>query len=85
MVARVFAGLRGTKPVIGAGGVFDGDDVWRMMGAGASLVQLYTGFIYGGPLVVGRIHRRLVQLMEQNRIATLAEWIGRAQPLESRN
>lgn len=85
MVARVFAALRGTKPVIGVGGVFDGDDVWRMMGAGASLVQLYTGFIYGGPLVVGRIHRRLVQLMEQNRIATLAEWIGRDQPLESRN
>lgn len=80
MVARTFTALRGAKPVIGVGGIFDGDDVWRMMEAGASLVQLYTGFIYGGPLVVSRIHRRLVQLMERNQIATLADLTGRNPP-----
>ncbi|MFF5227643.1 quinone-dependent dihydroorotate dehydrogenase [Dactylosporangium sp. NPDC000521] len=39
-------------PVIGVGGITTADDVTRMLDAGASLVQLYTGFIYHGPRLV---------------------------------
>lgn len=42
----------GRLPIIGVGGLLDGDDVARMIDAGASLVQLYTGFIYRGPALV---------------------------------
>lgn len=42
----------GALPVIGVGGILDADDAARMLDAGASLVQLYTGFIYGGPALV---------------------------------
>lgn len=44
--------LRGAMPVIGVGGVMSGDDAVEKVQAGASLVQLYTGFIYRGPGLV---------------------------------
>ncbi|GAA1753160.1 quinone-dependent dihydroorotate dehydrogenase [Luedemannella helvata] len=44
-------------PVIGVGGVLDADDAARLFDAGASLVQLYTGFIYRGPALVRAIAR----------------------------
>ncbi|WP_091448799.1 quinone-dependent dihydroorotate dehydrogenase [Actinokineospora iranica] len=47
----------GTLPVIGVGGIFTADDALRMLDAGASLVQVYTGFIYEGPPLVRRINR----------------------------
>ncbi len=51
---RVLAqALDGALPVIGVGGIMSAGDAVAMMDAGASLVQLYTGLIYGGPALVG--------------------------------
>ncbi|NJM08454.1 dihydroorotate dehydrogenase (quinone), partial [Candidatus Gracilibacteria bacterium] len=47
-------------PIVGVGGIFDADDAARMLDAGASLVQLYTGLVYEGPLVPRRINRGLL-------------------------
>lgn len=41
-------------PIIGVGGIMSADDAARMFDAGASLIQLYTGFIYHGPALVRR-------------------------------
>ncbi len=46
-----------TLPVIGTGGILTPEDALDMIKAGASLVQVYTGFIYEGPLVVKRINQ----------------------------
>lgn len=43
-------------PVIAAGGIMTADDAAAMFDLGAALVQLYTGFIYGGPALVARIN-----------------------------
>jgi dihydroorotate dehydrogenase len=45
--------------LIAAGGIETGDDAWERLAAGATLVQAYTGFIYGGPLWPRRVHDRL--------------------------
>ncbi|MEV0720891.1 quinone-dependent dihydroorotate dehydrogenase [Asanoa sp. NPDC050611] len=45
----------GQLPVIGVGGIMTPDDAARMFDAGASLVQVYSGFIYHGPALVRRI------------------------------
>jgi dihydroorotate dehydrogenase len=42
-------------PIVGCGGIFSVDDAKRMLDAGAVLLQLYTGFIYEGPLVARRL------------------------------
>jgi len=49
----------GTVPIIGVGGISGPDDALRMLDAGASLVQLYTAFIYSGPALVRQIARTL--------------------------
>lgn len=43
-------------PIIGVGGIHTPDDVQEKLAAGASLVQLYTGFVYEGPAVVRRMN-----------------------------
>jgi len=55
MVAKIHGRTQGKLPIIGVGGVFGADDVQAKLDAGASLVQLYTGLIYRGPMVVKRI------------------------------
>ena len=42
-------------PIIGVGGIMDGDDAKEKFDAGASLVQIYTGFIYKGPSLIKEI------------------------------
>ena len=48
-------------PVIAVGGIFTADDAVEMLNAGASLVQIYTGFIYNGPSLVKKINQKLLQ------------------------
>lgn len=49
----------GKLPIVGVGGVFTADDVRAKLDAGASLVQVYTGLVYEGPAMAGRILRDL--------------------------
>lgn len=49
-------------PIIGVGGIHSADDAIEKMNAGASLVQIYTGFIYEGPGLVKKINRSLLNL-----------------------
>lgn len=48
---------KGAFPIVGVGGIHTPADVQEKLDAGASLVQLYTGFIYEGPAVIKRINR----------------------------
>ncbi len=45
----------GTLPIIASGGIFTGDDAKEKLAAGASLVQVWTGFVYEGPAIVKNI------------------------------
>jgi dihydroorotate dehydrogenase len=58
-VVRFITG-RCDLPVIAVGGVFTPEDAWEKFDAGASLIQLYTGFIYEGPAVARRIAASLL-------------------------
>lgn len=49
--------LGGRAPIIGVGGIFDAADANRALDAGATLVEIYTGYIYGGPSTPKRIVR----------------------------
>jgi dihydroorotate dehydrogenase len=61
VVRFVHEHTEGRLPIIGVGGVLGPDDARRMLDAGASLVQLYTGFALSGPGLVRRITRGLAQ------------------------
>ncbi len=53
VVHRLARHLQGTLPIIGVGGILSGADAVEKIEAGATLVQIYTGFIYSGPDLVG--------------------------------
>jgi dihydroorotate dehydrogenase len=52
-------------PLIGVGGIDSAETAAEKLRAGADLVQLYTGFIYGGPMLPGRILRGLSRLCDK--------------------
>jgi dihydroorotate dehydrogenase len=76
VVAQVYRASRGKVPIIGVGGVFDAADAAAMIRAGASLVQIWTGFVYRGPRVVGEILGGLLELMDEAGIEHVSDWIG---------
>lgn len=60
-IRHIAARSDGKLPIIGVGGVHSPEDAMEKFKAGASLVQLYTGFIYEGPGLVKKIKRRLAE------------------------
>ena len=77
VVSTLYRRLKGRIPIVGVGGIFNGADAWRMIGAGASLVQLYTGFIYGGPATTRSINRYLIEQIRHHGLPTIAQAVGR--------
>lgn len=65
IVRYVHEKTEGKYPIIGVGGILTEDDAVNMIKAGASLIQIYSGFIYNGPGFIKRICRRLVEEYEK--------------------
>ncbi len=59
VVQYIYQKTNGSIPVISSGGIFYGSDAQEKLKAGASLVEVWTGFIYEGPFIVKRICSRL--------------------------
>ena len=78
VVSKLHASLGREIPVIGVGGIMNGADAWNMICAGASLVQIYTGFIYGGPGIVRNMNQYLIQKLEQNGLSAISDAVGRS-------
>lgn len=60
IITLLFKELGDTIPIIGVGGIFDADTAWDFLVAGASLLQIYTGFVYEGPTLISTIITGLV-------------------------
>ena len=63
VVRRAYARAAGRVPIIGCGGVLSAEDAYRKIRAGASLVQVYTGLVYGGPGFVAELNAGLARLL----------------------
>lgn len=61
VIAYLHRHSQGGLPIIGAGGIHSAEDALEKLAAGASLIQLYTGFVYEGPALVSRINRALAK------------------------
>ena len=62
--------------LVAAGGIETADDAWERIEAGATLLQGYTGFIYGGPLWPRRIHRDLARRVRAAGLASIEDAVG---------
>jgi dihydroorotate dehydrogenase len=61
VIAYVHQKSKGQIPMIGVGGIHSAEDALEKLKAGASLVQIYTGFIYEGPALIKKINQGIVQ------------------------
>lgn len=77
MIRHVYKKTGGKYVLIGLGGVFTAEDAYEKIKAGASLVQMVTGLIYGGPMAVKRINRGLVKLLARDGYANVADAVGK--------
>ena len=76
MIAELYQLTGGRIPLIGVGGIFTAQDAWEKICAGASLVQLYTGFIYKGPRIVRQINEGLVEILRREGFANVEAAVG---------
>jgi dihydroorotate dehydrogenase len=76
MIAQLYRLTRGSMPLVGVGGIFNAEDAWEKICAGASLVQLYTGLIYEGPSIAKEINDGLAQILKSQGFRSFDEAIG---------
>ena len=77
MIKKFYKQLNGEIPIIGVGGVNSGKSAYEKIIAGASLLQLYTGFVYRGPSVAKDIKRELIQILKTEGLNNIKEAIGK--------
>jgi dihydroorotate dehydrogenase len=80
LVGRVAARAAGRLVTVGVGGIFTAGDAWEKLAAGASLVQLYTGFVYGGPGTARTIAAGLLERMDREGVRHVSEIVGSLTP-----
>jgi dihydroorotate dehydrogenase len=77
-IASVYRRTAGKLPIIGLGGIMNADDALGHIKAGASLVELYTGLIYGGPGLITAMKRELATLLRREGFRSINEAVGSA-------
>jgi dihydroorotate dehydrogenase len=75
LLRQAHALCRGRLPLVGVGGIFTPADALARIRAGASLVQVYTGYVFEGPGLPRRINRHLDAVLRRER-ARLADLVG---------
>jgi len=78
LLARLYRRVGDRLTLVSAGGIATADDAWLRITHGATLLELYTSFVYEGPLVAYRIHRGLETRLARHGFSTLREAIGSA-------
>ena len=75
-IRHIYQVTRGRLPIIGVGGIFTAEDAYEKIQAGATAVQILTGFVYEGPCAVKRINQGLVRLMERDGFKNISQAVG---------
>ena len=77
MIKKFYKHLGDKIPIIGVGGVNSGKSAYEKIIAGASLLQLYTGFVYRGPSAAKDIKKELIQILKSEGINNIKEAVGK--------
>ncbi|WP_099021376.1 quinone-dependent dihydroorotate dehydrogenase [Mycolicibacterium palauense] len=80
VLRRLHDRVGGRLALVSVGGIETADDAWQRIVSGASLLQGYTGFIYGGGLWAKHIHDGIAARLHEAGFATLSEAVGSARP-----
>ena len=78
MIKKFYKELNGKIPIIGVGGVNSGKSAYEKILAGASLLQLYTSFVYRGPATAKNIKKELIEILKAEGINNIQEVVGKS-------
>ncbi|OBK29631.1 dihydroorotate dehydrogenase (quinone) [Mycobacterium asiaticum] len=84
VLRRLYDRVGDRLTLISVGGIETADDAWERITAGASLLQGYTGFIYGGGLWAKNIHGGIARRLHDGGFASLSDAVGSAAPNRGR-
>lgn len=76
VISTIYRYSKGKLPIVGVGGIFTAEDAFDKIAAGASLLQTYTGFVYGGPSFAFDINIGLAKILKERGFGSLDEAIG---------
>jgi len=76
VLRRLYARVGDRQVLIGVGGIENADDAWERITAGASLLQGYTGFVYGGGLWAKQIHDGIAERLRAGGFSSLSAAVG---------
>mgnify|MGYP006425207627 CR=1 FL=1 len=76
IIRFIYQETEGTLPIIGVGGIFTADDAWAKIIAGASLLQVYTGWIYEGMTMPRQVMEGLIQKLDEHKLLHLSDAVG---------
>jgi dihydroorotate dehydrogenase len=77
MIKKFYKELGSKIPIIGVGGVNSGKSAYEKIISGASLLQLYTSFVYRGPTTAKDIKKELIQILKSDGVKNIKEAIGK--------
>ena len=77
MIKNFYKELNSKIPIVGVGGVNSGKSAYEKIIAGASLLQLYTGFVYRGPTTAKDIKKELIQILKIEGVKNIKDVIGK--------
>ncbi len=76
VIRFIYQETQGKLPIIGVGGIFTPQDAWDKIIAGATLLQVYTGWIYQGPWMVKEVLSGLLQRLESQNLSHISQAVG---------
>ena len=76
MMREVYGLSEGRLPLVGVGGIASAEDAYARVRAGASLLQVYTGFIYRGPSLIAKIDAGLAQRLQADNLEHIGQAVG---------
>ena len=80
VIRRLRASAGPALPLVGVGGIDSPECAWERIAAGASLVQVYTGWIFKGPDLVPRILEGLLQQLDRHGLGSITQVVGSGLP-----
>lgn len=78
VISKIYTYSKGKLPIVGVGGIFTAEDAFAKIAAGASLLQAYTGFVYGGPTFAREINGGLAKILKERGFNSIDEAVGSA-------
>jgi len=77
VIRFIYEQTDGKLPIVGVGGIFSAEDAWEKIQAGASILQVYTGWVYQGPWLIPEVLTGLLKYLDMAGYSHLSQAVGK--------